>query len=350
LIDITSPAIQSYYSFLNPLLSGLVGAGTAASYLALLIALIFFTILLSVIVLGFAYIFGWVERKLLARIQSRRGPTYVGKYGFLQNMADMVKLLSKENIVPTNSDSPLFQLTIPFLIAIVFLGIAFIPFSSTFVGIASTFGLVAIFMLLSFMPLIIFLSGWTSGNKFGSISAQRSVAMLLSYEIPLILVIAAVALLAQSYNLNSIVAAQHGIWFIALMPLGFVVFFIVMLAEMERPPFDLREADNELIAGWLTDAGAPSYALALLLDYIRMFFGCAIIVVLFLGGWMGPAPIPAFVWLLLKVFVVAVLIIAIRSVMTRMRIDRLLSMGWLFLLPLSLLNIVISLVLLLRLG
>ena len=348
MIDITSPAVASYYNYFSPIISGLVGTGAASNYLSLLVALIFFTILLSIVVMAFAYVFGWIERKLLARIQSRRGPTYVGKYGFLQNMADLVKLLSKESIVPTNADMPLFQLVLPIIIAITFLAITFIPLTNGFVGVSSMFGLVAVFMLLSFVPLLVFMAGWTSGNKFGSISGQRSIVMLLSYEIPLVIVIAAVALMAQSYNLTTIVNAQQGLWFIVLMPIGFVVFFIVMLAEMERPPFDLREADNELIAGWLTDVGAPYYALALLLDYMRMFFGCAIIAVLFLGGWLGPAPIPQFIWLLLKIFVVAVLIIIIRSVMTRMRMDRLLRLGWLYLLPLSVINIVISLIILVR--
>jgi NADH-quinone oxidoreductase subunit H len=171
---------------------------------------------------------------------------------------------------------------------------------------------------------------------------------MVSYEIPLLLVIAAVAMLSNSLSLSSIVAAQGSMWYIVLMPIGFVVFFVVMLAELERPPFDLREADNELIAGWITDLSPSYYAIALFLDYTRMFVGTLLIVLLFLGGWLGPSFLPAFAWIMIKVVLLCVLIVLIRVSMVRARIDKTLKIGWLYLLPLAVINLLITFILFIR--
>ncbi len=264
-MGITSGFVSNYFNYFQGL--------ALPTWLSLLLALIIFVIVLSIIFSIFAYVFGWVERKLMARAQSRHGPTYVGPWGFLQNLADIVKLIAKEHIIPDEADKPLFMASIPALLALFVLMLVFIPLTSSFVGIGASIGLIIVFMLLSFSPLLIFIAGWTSGNKFGSIAAQRSVAMMLSYEIPILLVIVAVVLLANSYSLSGIVNAQSSAWYIILMPLGFITFFVALLGELDRPPFDLREADSELIAGWLTDVSAPYYGLVLFLDYLRMFVG-----------------------------------------------------------------------------
>ena len=343
---IDSGFISQVFGYAYHLLYPIVGAFYAEA-LSLLIGFIAFAIILAILIVGFVYLFGWGERKIMARVHSRHGPTYVGKFGILQNMADVLKLLSKENIVPDSADKPLFGLVLPLFYAMMVVMLAFIPITGTFVGINATLGLLVVFLLLSFSPLILFLAGWTSGNKFASISAQRSVITMVSYELPMLFVVVAVAMLAHSYNLISIVNAQHGIWFGILMPIGFIVFFIVMLAELERPPFDLREADNELIAGWLTDVSAPYYGLALFLDYTRMFVGSLLISLLFLGGWLGPV-LPAAFWLILKVVLVTVFIIIIRTSMPRMRLDRLIHTGWIYLLPLALLNMLITFIVLVK--
>jgi NADH-quinone oxidoreductase subunit H len=216
------------------------------------------------------------------------------------------------------------------------------------VGIDSSIGLFAVFVLISFSPLLLFLAGWTSGNKFGSISAQRSVMVMISYEVPMFLVIIAVAMLSNGYSLVSVVGAQSSYWFALLMPIGFVIFFIVMLAELERPPFDLREADSELVAGWLTDASAPYYALALMLDYVRMFVGALLIALLFFGGWLGPSVILPFAWLIAKVLLITVFIVIIRATSVRMRIDNVLKLGWIYLTPLAMLNLLVTFIVFVR--
>jgi NADH-quinone oxidoreductase subunit H len=339
---ITSGFVGGIYNYAQGMLSPMLGQHSWI--VALLIGLIVFTIVLSIIFSIFSYVFGWVERKVMARMQSRHGPTYVGPHGFLQNLADLIKLIAKEHIVPDVADKPLFLSSIPLLLAIFVLMLVFIPFTENFVGIGTSIALLVVFMLLSMTPLLVFIAGWTSGNKFGSIAAQRSVVMMLSYEIPIILVIAAVAFLSNSYNFTNIVNAQANAWYIVLMPLGFIVFFIALLGELDRPPFDLREADSELIAGWLTDVSAPYYGLVLFLDYTRMFVGTLLVSVLFLGGWLGPSFIPSFVWLMAKVVILSLFIIVIRATTVRMKTDRLLRLGWLYLMPLSVINLLITFV------
>ena len=307
-----------------------------------LLALVIYAIIIFLILAVFGYIFGWVERKLIAKAQYRHGPTYVGKYGILQNFADLVKLFSKASLDLDNADSILYSTALPILISLTIFTVMLLPIFPSIQATNISFGLLLVFVVIAFMPIAIFLSGYASGNKFADISAQRSILMLLSYEIPLMLVIAAIGLISKGYNLQNIIAMQSNAYYILLMPIGFAVFFIAMLAEIESPPFDLMEADSELIAGWITDMSPAYYALVLFLDYSKVFMSSLLISILFLGGWLGPAPIPGVVWLLIKAIIIAVIAVIIRATTFRMRIDRILRMGWLILIPLSLINLIIT--------
>ncbi|MEM3781598.1 MAG: complex I subunit 1 family protein [Candidatus Micrarchaeaceae archaeon] len=308
------------------------------------LGIVIYAIGIVVLIVLFDYFVGWLERKVIAKVQQRHGPTFVGKYGLLQNLADFTKLLAKAQFTPKNADKALFLLALPLMLAASIFLLFLLPFvPQTGIGNFAN-GLLVIFALLAFMPLLIFIAGTSSGNKFGEISAQRSVVMLLSYEIPMLVVIASIGMLSGSYNLSSIVSAQSGHWYIFVMPIGFFVLFVAMLAEMERSPFDLREADSELIAGWLTDVSAPYYTLALFLDYTKLFLGSALIAILFFGGWQGPL-LPATAWLLIKTTVIAVFVMLVRATAVRMRIDRLLKLGWFVLLPIALINLFITYIL-----
>lgn len=308
-----------------------------------LLAVIVYAVLVVVLITVFDYMFGWAERKIMAKAQSRHGPTKVGKYGILQNLADLIKLIAKSNYAPRNAKKFIFSFTIVLMLAISIFIILLLPFSQSLTVANLGFGLLVIFVALAFMPIIIFINGFASGNKFAAISAERSVVMLVSYEIPLLIIIASVAMLSGSYNLVEIIAAQAAThWYVLLMPIGFATFFIAMLAEFERPPFDIREADSELIAGWLTDVSAPYFSLALFIDYTRMFLGSLVITMLFLGGWSGPGLLPPIFWLLAKSVAIALVIIVIRATMVRMRLDRLLRIGWMALLPLALVNLILT--------
>lgn len=332
---------MSIGDFVSSVVAVLSGALASPDLTVRAAAVAAYAVLVVLLIVAFDYVFGWAERKVIARIQSRHGPTKVGKYGLLQNFADMTKLLSKEHSTPRSAGRFMFLLAIPAMLAVTIFLVMLVPLSPALVASDLGLGALALFVVMSFMPLLIFVSGVSSGNKFSAIGAQRSVIMLLSYEIPLMIVIATVALLAGSYDFVGIIGAQTQTWFVFLMPVGFGVFFVTMLAEMDRPPFDMREADSELIAGWLTDVSAPYYSLALFIDYTRMFLGSLVMAVLFFGGWAGPV-LPGFVWLLIKAFVICLFIIIVRATTARMRIDRLLRLGWTVLLPLAILNLIIT--------
>jgi NADH-quinone oxidoreductase subunit H len=288
---------------------------------------------------AFVYFYGWAERKVIAKSQYRHGPNVVGKYGLLQNLADMLKMLSKGVVVPRSANRYLFLASIPVMLFLFLFLILLLPVTGTLYGVDISLGMLVVFVLLSFLPLVVFVAGWSSGNKFASIGAQRSVAMLIGYEIPMVITMAAVALGARSYNLISIVSAQSTLPFALVMPLGLIVFSVGMLAETERPPFDIREADSELIAGWLIDVSPPYYSLALFIDYARVLFGSMLISIMFFGGWNGPV-LPPFAWMAVKVLLISFIIILIRVSTVRMRISRLIDFGWSYLLPLSIINLI----------
>lgn len=315
---------------------------SSASLLHNIIGIVIYIIIVFIIFSIFGYTVGWLERKLIARAQYRHGPTYVGMWGILQNLADLIKLLAKQDISLKNADRLLLTVSLPLLLAVSIFIILLLPYSPDLQATNLGFGLLIVFTIISFLPILLFTSGFATGNKFADISAQRSVLMLISYELPMLLVIAAIALLSNSYNIQTIVGSQSSHYLILLTPIGFFVFFIAMLAELERPPFDLREADNELIAGWLTDYSSPYYALSLFLDYARMFLGSILIAILFFGGWLGPAPIPPIFWIIAKAFVISLFIVMVRATAFRMRIDMVLRLGWIWLIPLSLINLVIT--------
>ncbi len=309
------------------------------------IGAIIYLIMVFIIFSVFGYTVGWLERKLIARVQYRHGPTYVGMWGILQNMADLIKLLSKQEVSLAKGSRLLYAISLPLMLSFSIFIILLIPYSPALQATNLGLGLIAVFTIISFMPLLLFMTAVATGNKFAGISAQRSVLILLSYEIPTLMVIAAIGMLSNSYSLQSIVSAQSQFYYVVLMPIGFVILFITLLAEFERPPFDLKEADSELIAGWLTDYSSPYYALSLFLDYARMFLGSVILAILFFGGWSGPSIAPPLFWLIAKAFIIAIFIIMVRATTFRMRIDRVLRFGWLWLIPLSLINIVITYIL-----
>ncbi|MGC8585935.1 MAG: complex I subunit 1/NuoH family protein [Candidatus Micrarchaeia archaeon] len=338
-MNISSPFVAAYfYNMLK-----LFGANSLPfKALSLFVALVIFAIVLAIFISVFAYVFGWLERKIIARAQARHGPTYVGPFGILQNLADVIKLFSKENIMPATADRPLMATALPIMLAVFVLILAFIPFSSGFVGIGTSLGLLAVFILLSFSPLLLFLAAWASGNKFSSISAQRAATVVVSYEVPMLISVLAVVMMAGSFNLSTIVQSQSHYWYALLMPIGFVVFFIVLLADLERTPFDMTEADSELIAGWLNDYGANYYGLALFLDYTRMFVGTLLVSLLFFGGWLGFSSMPQILNLMIKVVLITIFIMFIRASLVRMKINHILRLGWLYLMPLSIINLLIT--------
>ncbi|MBI3841503.1 MAG: NADH-quinone oxidoreductase subunit H [Thaumarchaeota archaeon] len=295
---------------------------------------------------------GWVERKFTAKIQLRTGPMYAGKVeGIAQNFADFFKLLFKEIIIPNGVDTATF-VAIPFaLMAVAGALIALVPLSPTTYIANPSVGAILVFAVLGFSPLIVLLAGWASNSKYPFLGGLRALHQLVAYEIPLILSLVGAVILSGSLNLAplvpggpSIVTAQSGIWFIVLQPLGAIVFFVGALAELERIPFDLPEADSELVAGWQTEYTSMLFGTFQLANFSRMYILAGLFTTFFLGGWLGPAPVPPEVWFILKTTAVMIAMMLPRSVMPRVRIDQLLRAGWVKLLALSFANMFVTMV------
>ena len=288
---------------------------------------------------------GWVERKLTAKIQLRTGPMNAGRVeGILQNIADFFKLAFKEMIIPDGVDRATF-IAVPFaLMAVAGALVALVPLSpSTYIANPSV-GAVLVFAILGFTPLVVLLAGWASNSKYPFLGGLRALHQLVAYEIPMILSLVGAVLLSGSLSLMGIVSSQGSVWYIVLQPLGAIVFYIGALAELERIPFDIPEADSELVAGWQTEYSSMLFGTFQLANFSRMYVMAGLFTTFFLGGWLGPAPVPPEVWFIAKTTIVMILLMLPRAIMPRLRIDMLLRAGWVKLLALAFANIIITMI------
>ncbi len=303
-----------------------------------------------VFLLGFAANMVLVERKLLGRLQIRYGPNRVGPFGLLQPVADGLKLLLKEDIVPRGADRIIFLLA-PAVVAMVPLVIAaVVPFSSDLtIGdtripmVITDLNIGALFVLAitSISVYGVALGGWASNSKYSLLGAIRGAAQLISYELALGLSLIPVIMLAGSFSLVDIVNAQARYPFIIVQPVSFLIFLAASMAESNRLPFDLPEAENELVAGFHAEYSGMRFALYFLGEYLSMIVLGALVAVFFLGGWRGPV-LPPFIWFLIKMFIIPIFFIWTRGTLPRVRYDQLMQIGWKFLLPLSLVNIIVT--------
>jgi NADH-quinone oxidoreductase subunit H len=286
----------------------------------------------------------WVERKFIAKVQLRVGPDYAGKFeGILQNFADLFKLLFKEMLIPNEVDKAVF-ISIP--LALMFIAgslLALVPLGPETYIADPPIGAVFVFAIISFTPLVVMLAGWASNNKYSLLGSLRALHQMVAYEIPMIISVVGVVVLSGSLDLVKIVYAQSSVWFILFQPLGALVFFICVLAELERIPFDLPEADSELVAGWQTEYGGMNFGIFQLATYIKFYALAGIFTTFFLGGWFGPGILPPQVWFVGKTFVVMVAMMLPRAILPRVRIDVLLRGGWTRLMLLAFLNLFIAL-------
>ncbi|MDH3781035.1 MAG: NADH-quinone oxidoreductase subunit NuoH, partial [Nitrosopumilus sp.] len=319
----------------------------------------------------------FVERKMMAKLQLRVGPFYCGKVeGILQLMGDGLKLISKEIIIPAKADKPIFWAAPVLFVATAAAFVAFIPVAPGWVVADVELGLLGVFAVIGFFPIITILSAWSANSKFPFIGGIRALFQMVSFEIPLILSLLGVVMLTGSLNLSEIAASQSNFPWIVFLPVGAIVFFITMLAELERIPFDLPEAESEIVAGWLTELSGMLYGLVQLGTYLKLYAFAGLFVVLFLGGWNGPMVVPPFpaellengiemgpitagpfpglplftqemlngaLWFVLKTVAVIFFIILPRGVFPRIRVDMLLNLGWTKLIGLAFVNIFIAL-------
>ncbi len=307
-------------------------------------------LLLIVLVLGVALTITayltWLERKIAARFQNRVGPYFVGyPHGWLQPLADVVKLMSKEDIVPFHADRLLFNLA-PYLVMVpALIGFAFIPVADRLAVVDHPYSLLFFLAFASLSLLGIFAAGWASNNKYALLSALRMVAMLASYEVPLVLSLLVPALLAGSFQLTQIVEAQRALPFVLKPVVGqvaFLVFLIAALAEGNKAPLDLTEAESELIAGYNIEYSGMKFALFYAGEYAHTFAITGLAATVFLGGYLGPAFLPGWIWLILKMLMVFLLMLWVRWSMLRLRIDQALMLNWKVLFPISLANLFLA--------
>ena len=303
-------------------------------------------LLLVALLLLTAYVL-YADRKIWAAVQIRRGPNVVGPWGLLQSFADLLKFVLKEPIIPAAANKGVFLLA-PVVSGVLALAAwAVIPLSAGWVVADINVGILYIFAISSLGVYGIIMAGWASNSKYAFLGALRSAAQMVSYEVSIGFVIITVLLCAGSLNLSAIVEAQNGSWgmfgwfWLPLFPM-FVIFLISALAETNRPPFDLPEAESELVAGYMVEYGSSPYMLFMLGEYVASITMCAIGTILFLGGWLPPAPVPPFTWLpgifwfLLKALLLFFVFAMVKAVVPRYRYDQLMRLGWKVFLPISL--------------
>lgn len=319
-------------------------------------------ILIFVLLTGFAYT-TFYERRLLALIQVRVGPNRVGPFGFLQPLADGIKLIFKEELIPSGAFRTIFVLSPIITVIPALVILAVVPWGGDIelfgrvvpLGIADIN--VAILYILSVASISVYgivLAGWSSNNKYAMLGGLRSSAQMISYELSLGLAFVGPILLAGSMSMNDIVEGQRGLWYVVYQPLGALIFYIAMLAEVNRAPFDMPEAEQELTAGYHTEYSGMKFALFFMGEYIKMIAVSAIFSTLFLGGYLGPFvdqyPLLGPIYLGLKVFLSLGIMIWVRATIPRIRYDRLMAFGWKFLLPAALLNVFLTAVVIIWLG
>jgi NADH-quinone oxidoreductase subunit H len=301
---------------------------------------LFFTVALIAFVLVMVMGAIYIERRAMGRMQSRLGPNRTGPFGLLQPVADAVKVMLKENIVPSSADKIVHWLAPVIAFAPVLMIFAVVPFQDGALLTDLNISILYIVAVSSISTIGIFMAGWSSGNKYSLLGAMRNVAAVVSYEIPLALSIVGVVLLAGSLSLNTIVLKQD-IPFILLQPLGFLIFFTAACAEINRSPFDLMEADSELVAGFHTEYSGMKFAMFYLVEYAEAIAMSTIITTIFLGGWRGPL-LPPWLWFIVKTFIVFFLMVWTRTTLPRVRIDQLMALAWKFLFPLAVINLFIT--------
>ncbi|MDE2787942.1 MAG: NADH-quinone oxidoreductase subunit NuoH [Chloroflexota bacterium] len=325
----------------NPLFAFIYNAAAHVlpCWLSLVIAgLVIMLILINAVLLG-AAIVSWGERRLLGRFQNRVGPNRWGPFGAFQPIADLAKLITKEDIIPYGADRLAFTAVPVIMVAAVLLGTAVLPFAKDVALVDLNVGVLFVLAVSSLTSIAIFTAGWASNNRYALFGAGRAVAVLLSYEVPVVLSLLGVVMVAGSMSLGDIVAAQ-AVPFFLVQPLAFFVFIAGMSAELNRTPFDVAEAESEIIAGYHTEYSGIKFALIQAAEFGGVLVVSGLIATLFLAGWAGPvADWLGWLWFLIKVFIGIFLFVWIRSTYPRLRLDQIMAVCWKFLMPLSIINL-----------
>jgi NADH-quinone oxidoreductase subunit H len=284
----------------------------------------------------------WVERRLLSVWQDRYGPNRVGPFGLLQVLADMVKIFFKEDWIPPFADKPIFVMAPTVIMVTVLMSFAIIPVAPDIFVVDLNIGILFFLAMSSLGAYSLVLAGWASHNKYSLIGGLRAAAQMITYEVFMGLSLMGVVMLSGSFSLVKIVEAQKGMWFVVPQFLGFVIFMIAGIAETHRLPFDIPEAESEIIAGFHSEYSGMKFGMFFVGEYLGITLVSALMVTLFFGGWLGPDFLPPIVWFLIKTFVFIAVFILLRASLPRPRYDQLMGYGWKILLPLALVNVLVT--------
>ena len=284
----------------------------------------------------------WVERRMLALWQDRYGPNRIGPFGIFQVMADMIKIFFKEDWIPRFADKKVFVIAPTIVMITILMSFAVVPFTSEINVVNLNIGLLFFLAMSSVGAYSVVLAGWASNNKYSLIGAVRGAAQMISYEVFMGLSLMGVVAITGSFSLQDIVKAQKGMWFCVPQFIGFIIFFIAGIAETHRLPFDIPEADSELVAGYHSEYSGMKFGMFFVGEYLGITLISAMITTLFFGGYLGPSFLPPIVWFLIKMFVFILMFILLRASLPRPRSDQLMALGWKVLLPMSMANLLVT--------
>jgi len=332
-------ALDNLFLNIGAAIRGFLGGFLPAWAVELIMMIVAASVLTLLGVVTMMYL-TWLERKVVGRIQDRLGPNRVGRFGLMQPMADMVKMFIKEDITPRAAHRWVYNLAPIVVVPPALLVLAVVPWGRGLSGRDLNIGWLYIAAVASTSVLGIFMAGWGSRNKYALLGAMRAAAQIVSYEIPQVLSVVGVLLLAGSLSMQKIVEAQN-VWFIVLQPVAFLIFIVASIAEINRTPFDIPEAESEIVAGYHIEYSGLKFGMFFLAEYISTFAVSAIAVALFLGGWQGPL-LPGWLWFAGKTFVMVFVIMWIRGTLPRLRVDQLMNFAWKFLVPLALANLLLA--------
>lgn len=318
----------------------LVALFTSTTMLNILTGLAYFAGICGFITVMVIFLM-WMDRRVAAYFQERWGPNKYGPQGLLQPVFDAVKMIGKGNITPRNVDVLVYNLAPMLMFMTTLLVFAVLPYGKNLTFVNLNVGVLYLVAISSTATIAILMGGWGSNSKYSLLGGMRTVAMIISYEIPFAFSLIGVLMLTGSMNMTDIVAKQESVWFVFLQPLAFVIFMITAMAELNKSPFDLPEAESELVAGFITEYSGMKFGLVYLAEYANTFSMAAIAVTLFFGGWQGPF-LPSWMWFLIKTMIMVFVIMWIRWTLPRMRIDKMMKLNWKVLIPLSILNVFLT--------
>nr|WP_055668376.1 NADH-quinone oxidoreductase subunit NuoH [Desnuesiella massiliensis] len=314
--------------------------GFNSFFINLIMSVVYFVAVAAVVTFNIIMIL-WIDRRVSAFFQERVGPNRVGPLGLLQPINDAVKLIGKESIIPAAVDKIVYKVAPIFIFTVTIMLYAVLPYGKNLSAVNINVGVLYFTAISSTSTLAILMAGWGSNNKYSLLGGMRTVAQIISYEIPLCFSMLGIVMLAGTLNLNEIVASQNKVWYILFQPVAFIIFVIAALAELNKSPFDMMEAEQEIVAGYHTEYTGMRFALFFMAEYANLFVMAALGVTLFFGGWQGPF-LPSWAWFMIKTYIMIFFLLWLRWTLPRARIDKMMQFNWKYLIPVAIANVFIT--------